>query len=102
MKLGNDSLVCILSILAVLVIVPVLAPEDEANETEPDIDIQESTEDAEELGATTTTTAEEPITETKQEEEEEEEEEEERDISDVFEPSEAISEDYAVPFPVDI
>ena len=35
-------------------------------------------------------------------EDQEDEEQEERDLQDTFEPSEDISEDYAVPFPVDI
>lgn len=101
MKPRNDSLIGVLSICAVLMFFPVLAPEDETGETEPDINTQEqeSAEDETEgeLGSQVTTDEEEPETET-----EEEAEEEERDISEIFVPSEAISEDYAVPFPVDI
>lgn len=101
MKTLNDSLIGALSICAVLMFLPVLAPEDETSETEPDINTQEqeSAEDETEgeLGSQVTTEEEKPESET-----EEEAEKEERDIAEIFVPSEAISEDYAAPFPVDI
>lgn len=100
MKTLNDSLISALSICAVLMFFPVLAPEDETSETEPDINTQEqesAENETEGEPGSQVTTEEEPETET-----EEEAEEEERDIAEIFVPSEAISEDYAVPFPVDI